>query len=1029
MKKYYVSFTIVVILLCIFLLLLCIKNTGKKAVTKEVTISESVVYLEPGKEYNLNYIDNSNGERKYIFESTNPNIATVDESGRVEALKSGKVMIRAIDVESNTLYDDCEIIVEGPTKKNTPVKTQTTSEEQVTISLNKSEISMDIGSSEHLIATVSPNSAKSNTISWSSDNETVATVSNSGVVNAKNGGTAIITAKTSSGSTATCKVTVIEKTVKLTSIKIIADKTVVYVGSTLELNVITYPTDATDKSITWSSSNDSVATVSNNGVVTGIKSGSVTITATSSNGKESTIKIAVLDAKDEISSIRINTNGTSLKIGDSITLVATISPSYSKDQSVTWSSSDSSVATVTNDGVVTAKKLGTAIITATSSNGKQSKCTIKVVERSVEITSLKLTKSTAEVRAGEKVELNTIITPNNATNQKITWTSSDPSVATVSYGTVTTLKAGTVTITATSNNGKTATCTITVLERLVPVTKVSLSTTFISLYIGQTEKISATVTPSDASNKTITWRSENTNIATISSDGTIKAISVGTVEISATSSNGKVAIMKVRVESGVTKITLNKTNLNMNIGTTEKLVATITPNNAPDKSITWLSSDESVATVSNGIVSAKKAGTVTITAKSVDGKVATCTVVVNNPYIDVTNIKLNTSSETIRVGETVALVATISPSNATDKSVTWISSDSNIATVSNKGVVTGKKAGVVTITAKSVNGKVATSKITVKSNSYLYLDKTSIVCEIGETSIVTTTSSSAIKSVTSSNSKIAKVSYKETNKYVVNCSSTGLTTIRFIGNDGASAVLSVYVKKKTTTYNIARDSKFEKYEQVASCYSDTMSYRIIKIDGNYYSLIWVSNANKQINNGLARRNAEGVATAEEIFEYPSKPQKCFIGVNGSFTYNGSPKSNVVISEGIVAKNKGNSSEIIGINSSGLLKYYNNASSGSLLKDGIRNTFKVSSMVSQDHSTDVALRTQFYQYDKNNFVIYSGRGTVSSGLTNVKSLTGITEGYNLEGGASRKLYYRTKTSELIKLLGGDKKIPDTLYITE
>ena len=488
--------------------------------------------------------------------------------------------------------------------------------------------------------------------------------------------------------------------------------------------------------------------------------------------------------------------------------------------------------------------------------------------------------------------------------------------------------------------------------------------------------------------------------------------------------------MKVRVESGVTKISLNKTSINMNIGTTEKLVATITPSNAPDKSVTWTRSDESIASVYNGLVSAKKAGTVTITAKSVDGKVATCTVVVNNPYIDVTDIKLNASSETIRVGETVALVATISPSNATDKSVTWISSDSNIATISNKGVVTGKKAGVVTITAKSSNGKIATSKVTVKSNKYLTLDKTSIVCEVGESVVVTVHSSSNIKSYTSSNYRIAKVSYKETNKYVVNCSSTGLTTIRFIGNDGASAVLSVYVKKKTTTYNIARDSKFEKNEQVASCYSDTMSYRIIKIDGNYYSLIWISNANRQINNALARSNARGVSSAEEIFEYPSKPQKCFIGINGSFFSNNTPDSNVVLSEGNVAKNSGKSAAIIGINGKGDLTFYRDKTAQELLNDGVRNTWKISSHVSADNSSLVANRTQIFQYDSNNYILYVGKGTVKSGLTNVQKLfPSINEGFNLDGGGSTKLYYRTKTSALIKAFGGTRQIPDTLYITE
>lgn len=1028
MKKDYILISVLAVLICLLLIVLCFKNNSSSVVTKEVTISEAVVYLRPGKDYSLSV--SSTGNKKIVFESSNPSVATVDrETGKVEALSTGTVTISAIDASNNTVYDSVEVVVEGSkTTQTTKQTTKTTNKEQsVTVSFNKNVVTLDVGKTETINATVLPKTTADKTLIWTSDNESVATVSN-GTITAVGGGTANITATTVTGNTATCKITVIEKIVNVSSIKINADKKAVYTESTLGLSITVNPSDAKDKTITWSSSDNNIATVSSDGIVTGVNPGSVTITARSNNGKESVIKISVLDSGDEISSIRINTNGTSLKIGDSLTLVATISPSYAQDKSVTWSSSDSSVVSINSSGVITANKIGTAIITATSSNGKTATSKINVVSKSVEVTSIQLNKSKVEAKVGDKVELYGIITPTNASNQKLTWTSSDNSIATVSYGTVTTKKAGTVTITATSSNGKSASSTIVISEREVTVTKISLSKTFTTLYIGQEEKITATLTPSNVTDKTVTWTSANPQIATVSSDGTIKGVSVGTVEILAKSSNGKEASMKVRVESGVTSISLNKSNISLEVGKAEQLVATILPSNAPDKSVTWLSSDESVATVSKGYVTTKKAGTVTITAKSIDGKTASCTVIVNNKYVAVTDIKLNTSRAAIRVGETVTLVATISPSDATDKTVTWYSSDNNIATVEN-GVVTGKKAGTVTITAKSSNGKTATSKVTVKSNAYFKLDKTTITCEVGSSATVTTSSSSSTKIYTVYNNKIASVALKETNKYVVNCSSAGFTTIKFEGLDGASAVLSVYVIKKNTGYNIASDSKFDNYEQVASCYSNTISYRIIKIDGNYYSLVWVQNANKQINTALANHNAQGVAPIEEIFGGKTGSNKCFIGINGSFTTNESPRTNVVISEGRVAKNKGNASNVIGIDGSGNLKLYNNYSKDALLKEGIRNTIRVSVKISADTSTDVALRTQIYQYDKNNFVLYSGRGTVSSGLTNVNSLTGIKEGYNLEGGAGRKLYYKTKTSSLTKVVGGSKKIPDALYISE
>ena len=1116
MKKDYISISAVAVLLCVLLIVLCIKNNNSNVVvTKEVTISEAVIYLRPGKDYNLNI--SSTGNKNFVFESSNPSIATVDsKTGKVEALSTGTVTIRAVDTTNNIVYDSCEVVVEG-TKTTQPTKqttTQTKKEQAVTVSFNKNVVTLDVGKTDTLNSTVLPRTTSDKSLIWTSDNEKVATVSN-GVITAIAGGTATITATTITGNTATCKVTVIEKVINVSSIKINSDKKAVYTGSTLGLSITISPSDAKDKTITWTSSDNNIATVSNDGIVTGINPGIVTITAKSNNGKESVIKISVLDSGNEISSIKINTSGTSLKVGDSLTLIATIYPSYSQDKSVTWTSSDSSIVSVSNNGVITANKLGTAVITATSSNGKTATSKINVVSKSVEVTSIRLSKTKVETTVGEKVSLDAIITPNNATNQKLTWTSSDNSIATVSYGTVTALKKGTVTITATSSNGKSAICTIVVGERQIPVTKISLSKSFTTIYIGQTEKITSTLTPSDASDKTVTWYSANPQIATVSNDGTITGISQGTVEILAKSSNGKEASMKVRVESGITSISLNKTNTSLVLGNKEQLVATILPSNAPDKSVVWLSSDDSVVSVSkNGLITAKKVGTATITAKSVDGKTASCSVIVKDVYIDVTSIKLNAPSESIRVGETTTFTATIEPSNATDKTITWTSSDNsiatvtnegvvtgikvgtvtisakasngkvatstvmvtypnipvtdikintsdvsirvgetttftatitpsnatnktiiwtssdkNIATITNTGVVTGKNIGTVTITAKTINGKTATAKVTVKEKSYFQIDPTVINCEVGDSVTVTTKSSSSTKTYSIANKKVVGVNYKDTNKYVVNCLSPGVTSITFKGLDDAKAILGVHVTKKSTTYNIAKDSKYDSYQQIAACYSDTLSYRIIKIDDNYYSLIWVENANKQINNALANKEAQGIAPIEEIFASKTGENKCFIGINGSFTTNKSPRTNVVISEGNVAKNLGNAKEIIGIDYYGYLKKYDNVSAYSLLNVGVKNTFRVSGAISEDNSTDVALRTQIYQYNKNNFVIYSGHGTVSSGLTNVNSLTGITEGYNLEGGAGRKLYYKTKTSKLTKVVGGDKQIPDALYISE
>ena len=169
-----------------------------------------------------------------------------------------------------------------------------------------------------------------------------------------------------------------------------------------------------------------------------------------------------------------------------------------------------------------------------------------------------------------------------------------------------------------------------------------------------------------------------------------------------------------RLINAVTSVSLNKTNVTINVGQSVKLNATVLPYDASNKTITWKSTGTAVATVSNGVVTGKKAGSVTITATSVNGKKASAKVTVKAIPIAVTGITLNKNYALIGAGKNTSFTATITPSNATDKTITWKSSDTAIATVSN-GKVTGKKAGTVTITATTYNGKKVSARVVVVS--------------------------------------------------------------------------------------------------------------------------------------------------------------------------------------------------------------------------------------------------------------------------------------------------------------------------
>ena len=259
------------------------------------------------------------------------------------------------------------------------------------------------------------------------------------------------------------------------------------------------------------------------------------------------------------------------------------------------------------------------------------------------------------------------------------------------------------------------TLTATVPVPTVAVTGVSLNKTSLSFTgTGSSQTLTATVSPSNATNKTLTWSSSNTSVATVS-NGVVKAVGFGTATITAKSNNGKTASCSVTVNPiAVTGVSLNKTSLSFTgTGSSQTLTATVSPSNATNKTLTWSSSNTSVATVSNGVVKAVGFGTATITAKSSNGKTASCSVTVNP--IQPTGIKATPETSTLYgLNGTVKLSANVMPSNATNKTVTWSSRNTSVATVSSDGTVKAVGYGTTVITATTVNGLTSNCTINVK---------------------------------------------------------------------------------------------------------------------------------------------------------------------------------------------------------------------------------------------------------------------------------------------------------------------------
>ena len=254
------------------------------------------------------------------------------------------------------------------------------------------------------------------------------------------------------------------------------------------------------------------------------------------------------------------------------------------------------------------------------------------------------------------------------------------------------------------------------------VTNITLSSESISLVEGDSETLTATVSPSNATNKKVIWAVTDGSVASVD-NGRVTALKPGRTTVMAVSDDsGKTATCQVTVNTkvyNVESVSLDKTGITLAEGGSQTLTATVYPSNATNKNVSWKSSNTSVATVSNGKVTAIKAGTATITVTTDDGgKTATCQVTVNSKVYNVESVSLDKTGITLAEGDTETLTATVYPDNATNKNVSWKSSNTSVATVSN-GKVTAIKAGTATITVTTdEGGKSATCLVTVEAKDW-----------------------------------------------------------------------------------------------------------------------------------------------------------------------------------------------------------------------------------------------------------------------------------------------------------------------
>ena len=698
---------------------------GKKTATITVTVTQQVgeIRLSADKttlkvggtaKVTANVLPENASNKGVTFTSSHSTVATVDANGNVQAASAGTTTITATAADGKGAYGTITIKVEDMA---TGVTLSPTSKE------------LKVNETAQLAASVLPATANQG-IKFTSSDETVATVSETGLVTARKEGTAVITATAADGSekSASCTIKVGATAVDVPVTGITLDQpeiTIEVLKDAKQLKVTVEPANATNKDVVFSSSNTNVAVVSNTGLVTAINNGTATITVTSKENPSIMAKCLVkVGAPVLVTDVTVQPAELNLKTDGTYQLSVSVLPSNADERGVTFESSNTAVATVSASGLITAKGPGTATITVTAkdSSGKKATCTVTVTQP---VKGVTVSPSSVVIQKDNVQKLTASVVPENATNKKLIYKSSNETVAVVSNDGIITARSegwATITVCSEENQAIYGTCTVKV-GLPVYVTKITLDTTNVTMWAGATRQLGVSIEPANADIKTVTYGSSNPDVATVSSNGLITAKKKGTatITVTATDGSGKSASCAVIVKQPVTGIQITPNGFTLVKGDVKDLKANVSPADADNPDVIWTSSNTNIAAVSSkGQVTAVNEGSCVITATCKDNASisASCTIVVGTP---VASVALAPNRASMNTGETILITASVLPTNASNKGIIWSwESKDGASIILTNGAVKAMKAGTVTVTAKAAdnnnNGAQATCIITISGD-------------------------------------------------------------------------------------------------------------------------------------------------------------------------------------------------------------------------------------------------------------------------------------------------------------------------
>ncbi len=504
--------------------------------------------------------------------------------------------------------------------------------------------------------------------------------------------------------------------------------------NTYQLTASVVPSKVRNGIVVYTSSNPKVATVNeSSGFIYAVANGSTTITATLKTNKniKAECNVIVSDNDITINKIELNTKNINLEVGETYPITYKLTPRNATLHSIIYYSSDENIVKVDDTGKVEGIKEGRAIVTVSDKiTGIKTSVEVEVYGKNstkddnntnVSVSapkSISVSPKMVSLNVGGSRKLSVTLTPNK-TNKNVTWRSLNPDVATVSSdGLVVGKSEGSTKIVASTVNGLDDYVDVEVVNNIVNVKSIEVEPSSINITVGEKSEFNYTISPSDATNQGVMIESTDDEVINIS-DNYVIGLKEGAATVTITTVDGEYSgKINVNVSKGKnivneTGLTVSPTNINLSVGGTFEVEAKVTPSNATYKELNWSSSNENVATVNNGLIVGNSKGKAEIIVTTANKKI-TKKITVNVTDIEITSITLDKSSETIKIGETLSLIKTISPNNASSQNVSWDSSNTSVATVDSNGLVTGKGTGSAIISVRTANGKVASCMVEVK---------------------------------------------------------------------------------------------------------------------------------------------------------------------------------------------------------------------------------------------------------------------------------------------------------------------------